>query len=100
MNKSTDVSTWGKRLWDGLLRRHQSIIVFICIFLLLFLGGYRFNIRNAAIFSFVDALYLMFFYDICTLIHRYFEKKKKYHKLSMLRVQTGKVPSVRWWNRY
>ena len=79
MNKSTDVSTWGKRLWDGLLRRHQSIIVFICIFLLLFLGGYRFNIRNAAIFSFVDALYLMFFYDICTLIHRYFEKKKKYH---------------------
>ena len=79
MNKNTDVSARGKKLWDGLLRRHQSIIVFICIFLLLFLGGYSFHLKYAAVFSFANALYMMLFYDICTLIHRYLERKKKYH---------------------
>ena len=78
MNKSAEGSARLRKFWEWLIRRHQSIIVFLCIFLLLFLGGYSLHFKYAVVFSFVNALYLMLFYDICTLIHRRLERKKKY----------------------
>ena len=78
MNKNANGSARIRMFWDWLVRRHQSIFVFVCIFLLLFLGGYSFHFKYAVVFSFVDALYLMLFYDICTLIHRYLARHKRY----------------------
>lgn len=79
MGKNYDVSSRAKKVWDWLLRKHQGFIVFVCIFLLLFLGGYRFHMRFAVVFSFMDALCLMLFYELCTFIHSCLERKKKYH---------------------
>lgn len=62
---------------ERLLHKRSDIIVFICIFLLLFLGGYRFHFKYAFIFSFFDALYLMFFYDACTWIQKHIRMKIK-----------------------
>ncbi len=77
MNAKKDFHQKKRVPLERLLHKRSDIIVFICIFLLLFLGGYRFHFKYAFIFSFVDALYLMFFYDACSWIQKHIRIKIK-----------------------
>ena len=59
-----NINSFGKKLYSNFIRKHPQIFIYFTIFLLLFLGGLRFNPLSSLVIALADTAFIILFFTL------------------------------------